>query len=158
MADAKVENLEALQDFSSAIETMRVESAKNSDDVREQFQRVALWLSKELPEYWANELRVAQNRWIEAREELLRCQSKTRSDDETSCLFQRKTLERATTRRQLCEQRVRLIPQLAIEWERFQHEALMSVRQLDDLAESTLPLAQRRLNDLIDVLKRYASQ
>lgn len=158
MADAKVENLEALQDFSRAIETMRVESAKSADDIREQFQRVALWLAKELPEYWANELRVAQNRWIEAREELLRCQAKTRSDDETSCLFQRKALERATARRQLCEQRVRILPQLAIEWERFQQEAMMSIRQLDDLAESTLPLAQRRLDDLVEVLKRYASQ
>jgi hypothetical protein len=117
-----------------------------------------MWLGKELPEYWANELRIAQNKWNEAREELMRCQSKTRSEDETSCLLQRKALERATHRRQLCEQRARLVPQLAMEWERFAQEALSSIRQLDDLAESTLPLAQRRLIEMIEVLKRYAAQ
>ncbi|MEY2612026.1 MAG: hypothetical protein RL240_1070 [Planctomycetota bacterium] len=158
MADAKVENIEALEEFSRSIEAMRSETSKNSDDIRDQFQRVAMWLGKELPEYWANELRIAQNKWIEAREELMRCQSKTRSEDETSCLLQRKALERATHRRQLCEQRARLVPQLAMEWERFAQEALSSIRQLDDLAESTLPLAQRRLIEMIEVLKRYAAQ
>ena len=158
MADAKVENIEALEEFSRSIEAMRSETSKNSDDIRDQFQRVAMWLGKELPEYWANELRIAQNKWIEAREELMRCQSKTRSEDETSCLLQRKALERATHRRQLCEQRARLVPQLAMEWERFAQEALSSIRQLDDLAESTLPLAQRRLIEMIEVQKRYAAQ
>jgi hypothetical protein len=158
MADAKVENIEALEEFSRSIEAMRSETSKNSDDIRDQFQRVAMWLGKELPEYWANELRIAQNKWMEAREELMRCQSKTRSEDETSCLLQRKALERATHRRQLCEQRARLVPQLAMEWERFAQEALSSIRQLDDLAESTLPLAQRRLIEMIEVLKRYAAQ
>ena len=158
MADAKVENIEALEEFSRSIEAMRSETSKNSDDIRDQFQRVAMWLGKELPEYWSNELRIAQKKWVEARDDLGRCQSKTRSEDETSCLLQRKALERATHRRQLCEQRARLVPQLAMEWERFAQEALSSIRQLDDLAESTLPLAQRRLIEMIEVLKRYAAQ
>ena len=46
----------------------------------------------------------------------------------------------------------------AMEWDRYAQEALSSIRQLDDLAESTLPLAQRRLIEMIEVLKRYASQ
>ncbi len=158
MADAKVGNIEALEEFSRSIESMRSETSISSDDIREQFQRVAMWLGKELPEYWSNELRIAQKKWVEARDDLGRCQSKTRSDDESSCLLQRKALERATHRRELCEQRARVVPQLAMEWDRFAQEALSSIRQLDDLAESTLPLAQRRLIEMIEVLKRYASQ
>ena len=158
MAKAKVENIEAIEKFSLAIDGLRDRSRKNADDLRDQFQRVSIWLSKELPEYWANELRIAQNRWVEAREELLRCESKSRAEDETSCLVQRKALERATRRRQLCEQRVRSIPQLANHWEQFVQENSLHIRRLDDLADSLLPLAHAHLLQLIEVLKQYSSQ
>jgi hypothetical protein len=130
----------------------------NSDDIRDQFQRISMWLTKELPEYWADQLRISQKRWTEARGDLLRCQAKTRAEDETSCMFERKALERATARRQMCEQRVRLVPQLAMQWEQYQQESTLSVRQLGDLSDSLLPLAQARLQQMIETLKQYAAQ
>ena len=158
MAKANVESIEALERFSLAIESLRDASSKNSDDIRDQFQRVSVWLSKELPEYWANQSRIAQKRWSQAREDLLRCQAKSRAEDETSCLFERKALERATARRQLCEQRVRSIPQLEMQWQQFLQESAMCVRQLEDLSDSLLPLASERLQKMIETLKQYAAQ
>lgn len=158
MAKANVQNIEALENFEHAIARLKDSASKQVDDIREQLQRVSMWLSKELPEYWGNQLRIAQNKWIEAREELLRCQAKTRADDETSCLFQRKALERATARRQICEQRVRAVPQLAMQWEQFLQEISLSVRQVDDMAQSTLPLAEERLKQTISVLREYIAQ
>lgn len=158
MAKANVESIEALERFSQAIESLRDASSKNSDDIRDQFQRVSVWLSKELPEYWANQSRIAQKRWSQAREDLLRCQAKSRAEDETSCLFERKALERATARRQLCEQRVRIIPQLEMQWQQFLQESAMCVRQLEDLSDSLLPLASERLQKMIETLKQYAAQ
>jgi hypothetical protein len=73
-------------------------------------------------------------------------------------MFERKALERATARRQMCEQRVRLVPQLAIQWEQYRQESTMSVRQLEDLSDSLLPLAQARLQQMIETLKQYAAQ
>jgi F0F1-type ATP synthase membrane subunit b/b' len=158
MAKANVESIEALERFSSAIESLRDSSRKNSDDIRDQFQRISTWLGKELPEYWADQLRVSQKRWTEARGDLLRCQAKSRAEDETSCMLERKALERATTRRQMCEQRTKLVPQLAMQWEQYLQESTLSVRQLEDLSDSLLPLAQVRLQQLIETLKLYASQ
>lgn len=158
MAKANVQNIEALETFEHSIARLRDSASKQVDDIREQLQRVSMWLSKELPEYWGNQLRIAQNKWIEAREELLRCQAKTRDDDETSCLFQRKALERATARRQICEQRVRAVPQLAMQWEQFLQEISLSVRQVDDMAQSTLPLAEERLKQTISILREYIAQ
>ncbi|MBU6386668.1 MAG: hypothetical protein KGS49_12080, partial [Planctomycetes bacterium] len=119
MAKANVQSIDALERFARAIGALSDASGKNSDDIRDQFQRVSVWLAKELPEYWADQLRIAQKRWNQAREDLLRCQAKSRAEDETSCMFERKALERATARRQLCELRVRMIPQLAQQWEQF---------------------------------------
>jgi transposase len=158
MAKANVESIDALERFARAIGALSDASGKNSDDIRDQFQRVSVWLAKELPEYWADQLRIAQKRWTQAREDLLRCQAKSRAEDETSCMFERKALERATARRQLCEMRVRMIPQLAQQWEQFLQESTLSIRQLQDMSDSTLPLAQERLQTLIDTLKQYAAQ
>ena len=72
MAKANVESIDALERFAASIEALRDASRKNSDDIRDQFQRVSIWLSKELPEYWADQLRIAQKRWSQAREDLLR--------------------------------------------------------------------------------------
>jgi len=158
MAKANVQSIDALERFARAIGALSDASGKNSDDIRDQFQRVSVWLAKELPEYWADQLRIAQKRWNQAREDLLRCQAKSRAEDETSCMFERKALERATARRQLCELRVRMIPQLAQQWEQFLQESTLSIRQLQDMSDSTLPLAQERLQTLIDTLKQYAAQ
>jgi hypothetical protein len=158
MAKTNVLSIDALERFARAIGALSDASGKNSDDIRDQFQRVSVWLAKELPEYWADQLRIAQKRWTQAREDLLRCQAKSRAEDETSCMFERKALERATARRQLCEMRVRMIPQLAQQWEQFLQESTLSIRQLQDMSDSTLPLAQERLQTLIDTLKQYAAQ
>ncbi|MEI6524876.1 MAG: hypothetical protein WCP62_02535 [Planctomycetota bacterium] len=156
MAKANVESIEALEQFSGSIESLRDASRKNADDIRDQFQRVSMWLSKELPEYWADQLRISQKRWTAARQDLLRCQAKSRAEDESSCMFERKALGRATARRQLCEQRVRTIPQLAMQWDQFLQESVLCVRQLEDLSDSLLPLAQNRLQTMIETLKQYA--
>lgn len=158
MAEANVKNLDGLEAFAAAIARLREGNRKITDDIREQLQRVSMWLEKELPEYWGNQLRVAQNKWVEAREELLRCQAKTRADDEVSCLVQRKALDRATARRNLCEQRVKMIPSLAVRWEQILQEVALSVRQLEDLSDSQLPLAEVRLQKTIETLKQYVAQ
>jgi hypothetical protein len=155
MAEANVKNLEGMEIFASAIASLCEENRKNTDNVREQLQRVTVWLTKEMPEYWSNELRIAQKRWTEAREDLLRCQSKTRAEDEESCMVQRKALERATARRSLCEQRVKILPSLGSRWEQFTQEVASSMRQLEELSDSRLPQAHARLQRAITTLKQY---
>ncbi len=157
MADANVKSLEAIETFYDAIVNLRDDSRKLADDIREQLQRVSAWLEKEMPDYWGNELKKSERKWTEARDALLQCQSKTRAEDETSCSFEKKQLTRATERRTLCEQRVRTIPQLALLWNQFLLQVSTNVRQLDDQAESGLPLALSRLQTTIDVLKKYMS-
>ena len=155
MAEANVKNLDGLETFASAIARLCEANRKNTDDAREQLQRVTVWLNKEMPEYWANQLRIAQNRWTEAREDLLRCQSRSRADDEVSCLVQRKALDRATERRSLCEKRVKILPTLVHRWDQFVQEISLSLRQMVDLSESQLPLAHARLQGTITTLKQY---
>lgn len=158
MADANVKSLEAIEVFAESIGKLRHETRKQVDEIRQQLQRVTTWLEKELPEYWSNEKRMAETRWTEAREELLRCTAKSRAEDVTSCSVQRKMLRKATERLALCEERMRLIPKCLMQWNQFLQEIATDVRQVDDLAESTLLNAGTRLQATLESLKKYANQ
>ena len=92
------------------------------------------------------------------REELLRCTAKTREEDVTSCSVQRKMLRKATERLTLCEDRMRLIPTCLIQWNQFLQEISTDVRQIDDLADSTLLNAWTRLQTTLDTLRKYAAR
>ncbi len=155
MAEANVKNIEAIEEFADAISHLRTKTRKQVDEINEQFQRVSAWIDRELPDYWKNEFRKAEKRWVEAREDLLRCESKTRSDDERSCSVQRKLLAKATERRRLCEERVRSLPQLSRTWEQFLQETSGTVRHLDDLSESTLQTAWVRLQGTLEAIRKY---
>lgn len=156
MAEARVNSLEAIELFSEAIAKLRHDSSKQVDEIRQQLNRVSSWLEKELPDYWNNEKRISERKWTEAREELLRCEAKSREEDKESCSVQKKQLRKATERRKLCDERVRLVPKLALEWERFLQDITPTVRQLEDLSETTLQIACNRILDTIVVLKKYA--
>lgn len=158
MAEAKVESIDAIAEFSEAIANLRDATRKQADSIREQFGRVSNWIDNELPDYWKNELRRSEKKWIEAREELLRCEAKTRADDERPCSVQRKMLAIATERRKLCEAQVRSLPALARQWNQFLQETSATLRQLDDLSESTLQVANERLKGILETLKKYIDQ
>ena len=158
MAEANVKSLAAIEVFAESIAKLRHDTSKQVDEIRQQLQRVSSWLEKELPDYWSNEKRIAERRWTEAREELLRCTAKARAEDETSCSVQRKMLRKATERLTLCEDRMRLIPTCLMQWNQFLQEIATDVRQVDDLAESSLLNAWNRIQTTIETLKKYANQ
>jgi hypothetical protein len=155
MAEANVKNLESLEIFKAAIASLRDGSQKQIDEIREQLQKVSTWLEKELPDYWRNEFRISEKRWVEAREELLRCQAKSRADEETSCSLEQKKLVRATERRTLCEQRLKTLPKVAREWNQMLMDIQTDLRYFENLSESVLLVASDRLKDLIETLKKY---
>ena len=148
MAEANVKSLEAIETFIESVAKLRHDTGKQTDDIRQQLQRVSAWLEKELPDYWSNEKRIAEKKWIEARQDLLRCEATTRAEDDSPCSIQRKAL---------CEERSRSIPRYALEWNRFVQEFSTNVRQLDDLSESSLLNAWNRLQSILESLKKYAN-
>jgi hypothetical protein len=149
MADANIQNLDELDRFQQSIAKLRNDSAKQAEE------RVSNWLEKELPDYWSEQKRIAEIRWTEARQDLLRCEAKTRDEDSVSCSVQKKLLQKATERRKTCEEKVRIIPQLLKQWLQFSQEFKTHLRQLEDLSDSTLQLALDRLQALIAVIKNY---
>jgi hypothetical protein len=157
MAEANVKSLEAIEAFIESVAKLRHDTGKQTDDIRQQLQRVSAWLEKELPDYWSNEKRIAEKKWIEARQDLLRCEATTRAEDDSPCSIQKKVLRKATERKALCEERSRSIPRYALEWNRFVQEFSTNVRQLDDLSESSLLNAWNRLQAILESLKKYAN-
>jgi hypothetical protein len=157
MADARVTDVEALSRFQEQIGETRTALAAQVEAALQQMHRVTRWVEEEAPGYWTQQLLAAERRWTEAREALARCESRSRASDTPACSSERKTLHLWTERRKLCQAKLSLARQTAIEWQRLMPELDRKIRSLDELVQSGLPQAHHRLGKILLPLLSYLS-
>jgi hypothetical protein len=157
MADARVTDVEALSRFQEQIGETRTALAAQVEAALQQMHRMTRWVEEDAPGYWTHQLVVAERRWTEAREALARCESRSRSSDTPACSSERKILHLWSERRKLCEAKLAVAKQTAIEWQRMVPELDRKIRSLDELVQSGLPQAHHRLGKILLPLRSYLS-
>ena len=86
MADsAKVRSIEALRDFKVALKDFEETAKLALGEAQHEVQRALGWLQNDRVMHWKRELRRRQNRWSDAKSELMRAQiaSATSTSDST---------------------------------------------------------------------------
>lgn len=157
MADAHVRNIEALEEFLRQLGSTQEKLTNQQEETRGELQRVTFWMEKEAYEYWTAQFQLAKRKWVEARENLLRCESVTRADDKPACSEQRKKLDKCTFRVQTCEKKLKLLKKFQMEWQQMLHGLQLEVQHLSDVVESRLPVARHHLDRLLEPLRTYAT-
>ncbi|MFM8173287.1 MAG: hypothetical protein ACKN81_07055 [Pirellulaceae bacterium] len=157
MADARVTDVEALSRFQEQIGETRTALAAQVEAALQQMHRMTRWVEEEAPGYWTQQLVSAERRWTEAREALARCESRSRASDTPACSSERKTLHLWTERKKLCQAKLSLAKQTAIDWQRLMPELDRKIRSLDELVQSGLPQAHHRLGKILLPLRSYLS-
>ncbi len=157
MADARVTDVEALSRFQEQIGETRTALAAQVEAALQQMHRMTRWVEEEAPSFWTQQLVAAERRWTEARESLARCESRSRASDTPACSAERKTLHLWTERKKLCQAKLALAKQTAIEWQRMVPELDRKIRSLDELVQSGLPQAHHRLGKILLPLRSYLS-
>jgi hypothetical protein len=157
MADARVTDVEALSRFQEQIGETRTAFASQVESALQQMHRMTRWVEEEAPGYWTQQLVSAERRWTEAREALARCESRSRASDTPACSSERKTLHLWAERKKLCQTKLALAKQTAIEWQRLVPELDRKIRALDELVQSGLPQAHHRLGKILLPLLSYLS-
>jgi hypothetical protein len=157
MADARVTDVEALSRFQEKIGETRTALAAQVEAALQQMHRMTRWVEEEAPGYWTQQLVAAERRWTEAREALARCESRSRASDTPACSSERKTLHLWTERKKLCQAKLTVAKQTAIEWQRLLPELDRKIRSLDELVQSGLPQAHHRLGKILLPLRSYLS-
>ncbi len=158
MADrADVRSLEQLEEFLRRTEAMRVGLLKEIEALGLELRRLSHWLSEEVIDYWRDELAKAQRRFAECRDNLSRCLSSVRADEQRPCTDEKKRLRIAEQRLELCQQKLRVSQAALTFWEAERNKQRSYIVRCRDLAEADLRVACAHLRGQIDTLHAYAN-
>lgn len=159
MADsAHVGSIEAVRRFRGAL----LQFGGDAEDVVVMFnleaRKAMAWLQQDRSRYWPEQLRRAQERVIQCRNDLDRCQLHYGSEDAPSCYDQKKALEKAKRRLRVCEEKVKAVKKwintIRQELDDFQGE----LAKLTNWLETDLPRAAASLERMLQALDKYAGE
>src|SRR5688572_26911662 len=110
MADsANVTSIDAVRSFRTAL----IQFGDNAEDaivmLTLEARKAIQWLQNDRARYWPDQLRRSQEKVVQARNDLERCQLHYGSEDAPSCFDQKKALERAKRRLRVCEEKVKAV-------------------------------------------------
>lgn len=157
MADsANVNSIDAVRNFRTAL----IQFGGDAEDalimLTLEARKAIQWLQHDRARYWPEQLRRAQERVVQARNDLERCQLHYGSEDAPSCFDQKKALERAKRRLGVCEQKVKTVKKwiLAIRQELDEFQGEMA--KMNNWLEIDLPRATASLDRMLRALDKYA--
>ncbi len=154
--NAHLESLESLKQLSIVLKKMRERTARELEATQIELHRLHSWLEESAPAYWEEQFKLAKRRWVDARQVLSDCESKVREDEQRSCTEPRKRMERASERLAFCERKLRILKQCRSEWEQEVDRVRPRIASLNELVETSFPLAIAKLQSHIDVLSLYS--
>jgi hypothetical protein len=155
-AHAEVRSLAQLQNLRERCTHSRVQTLRLIERLRSEMQKLTRWLDDEALPYWQRELTLAERSWNECREVLMRCQATVRSDEQRPCTEERKRLERATRRRELCDAKLRSAREARLAWQKQVVKLSGRMQNAADVAESELLATVHQLDNIIGTLQAYA--
>ncbi len=153
--EAHIESIESLKQLALTLGKMREMTAREVEAIQVELRRLEFWLEEALPGYWEEQMRLANRRWVEARQVLSDCESKVRDDEQRSCSEHRKRWERAAERLAFCERKLRLLKQCRNDWKQELDRVRPRIAALNELAETGLPLCQNKLQNHLEIMQKY---
>lgn len=155
---ANVTSIEAVREFRSALLQFGHEAEESLVMLGLEVRKSVQWMQEDRARYWPDQFRKAQERVVQARNDLERCQLHYGSEDAPSCYDQKKALDKAKRRLRYCEEKhkavKRWIQLLKQELDEFQKE----MAKMNNWLETDLPMATGSLERMTRALDRYTRE
>jgi len=152
---ANVRAIEVVPVLSVALQKFGEEAATALTDLELEVNRAIHWISCELKEYWTQQVRKAQEQVAEARITLERKQMFRAAEERSSCIEEKKALEAAKRRLQLCQQKLEAVRR----WSRVLARQFMEykgrVAVLSSWLQTDLPKGLALLKSMAGALETY---
>jgi hypothetical protein len=154
---ANITSLDALRRFRVALVRFAagVEAALVALEL--EGRRPVEWV-EERSRYWPQQARRASDEVAEARQALERCQIRVSSEDAKSCYDERKALEKAKCRLQLCEEKVHAVRRWRAQMQKESEEFKVQLAKMKRFLESDFLRAIATLDRMSEALDRYVEQ
>ncbi len=152
---AEVRSLAQLQTLRERIANCRAQTVKETEAAGAEISKLTRWLTDEAAGYWRQQ-HAQSERWLnECREALMRCQATVRADEKRSCTDERKRVEQALARRNLCEAKMRAVRDAILEWQRQVVKLRGRLQNTADMADADMMVTLNHLDKIIATLEAY---
>jgi hypothetical protein len=154
---ADMRSLEHLALFLHELEQFRAHLVKELEALELELRRTTHWLEHDVLDYWHDEHTRAHRVMLEAERNLSRCMSYVRADERRPCTEEKKRVQKAQLRHELCEQKIKIAKAARERWEQEQTKNRTRVEGCRELAESALMVAIHQLRGQLERLETYAN-
>jgi hypothetical protein len=155
MSNAKVQSIEALQVFCEYLHTFRHSLIKELEALDLELRKLSQWINDEAPHYWQTQQQSNARKLEEYLQQLSRCMSHVRSDEQRPCTEEKKRVAKAKDRAQLCESKIRLSKAASLHWESRVGKISTKLQRSRDVAEAELQVAIDHLRRHLELLESY---
>jgi len=154
---ANITSLDALRSVRAALLKFaeQVESALVTLEL--EGRRPVDWV-EDRSRYWPQQARLASDAVAEARQSLDRCQVRVASEDVKYCYDERKALEKAKRRLQLCEDKIQAARRWRPQMQKESEEFKVQIAKMKRFLESDFTRAIAALDRMSEALDRYVEQ
>lgn len=148
-------SVEALREFRRAVERFGQEVNGALSEMDGNAQRMLSWLSHDQMPYWQSQIRQRQEKIARARSDLLRKQLSS-SQDDPSCVDERKALERAKQRVEEAMEKVKAVKKWSITVDREFTLYKGAASSMAETHQRDVPMISMRLAEMVKRLEEYA--
>ena len=154
---ARVTSIEAVRAFKAALQKYQRAMSDSLSSMSAETNRAVEWLQSDMMAYWPNQVRDSSDELAEAKNALARKELSLGSDDKRSAYEEKKAVQQAKERHRYCQQRynntkhwLRIVGHDA-------EELQGMLGSVGHFAETDLPKAIAKLEQLATALEKYAS-
>ena len=155
---ARVTSIDAVAEFKQAIRQFEDDMRDSLMTLQLESQRALDWIDNDRSGYWFRQVRRADERLNESRNNLERAQLSLRPEDKPSCYQEKKQVALAKERQRYTEEQVQVVRQ----WQRrIQHEIDIfrgKLGRIEHIVDSDMSRAVATLERVVLALDRYAER
>lgn len=155
---ANVTSVEAIRSFRAALIQFGGEADEALVMLVLEVRKAVQWLQHDRALYWPDQLRKAQERVVQTRNDLDRCQLHYGSEDAPSCYDQKKALENAKRRLRFCEDKVQAVKRWTQVMRQELDEYQGEMAKMTNWLENDLPRATAALDRMLRALDKYTAE
>jgi hypothetical protein len=138
------------------MDLFREEVSQALASLQQEFYRLIDWLENDRPNYWRGQVQLDFNRIAEARTRLAACKRRTVGDHRPSCIEEVKELEQAKRKLQYDQEKVELVRNWRIRFQREFEEYQGQISQMHNYLAGDIPRSSALLIRILSSLESYA--
>jgi len=123
--------------------------------LQQEIYRIIDWLENDRPNFWRGQVQLDFNRVAEARTRLASCKRRTVGDHRPSCIEEVKELEQAKRKLQYDQEKVELVRNWRIRFQREFEEYQGQISQMHNYLAGDIPRSSALLIRILNALESY---